>query len=118
MIDDKNKIPEDLTASISFYLDEDDMVWVSAEWTETEEGLDSFAEFMFKLNSGLMLSDCLDFLRQECTKVGKMGLYKDFIIKLNDHYDEADFSGDLKDSEPKKERPVVRPTKVKPSLGY
>lgn len=120
MTDDNNNIPENLTAALSFYLDEDEMIWVSAEWTETEEGIESFAEFMFKLNSGLMLSDQLDFLRQECKQLGKLELYKSFIVSLNACYDEAAFDVDdePEDLKPKKERPVVRPTKVKPSFGY
>ena len=39
--------PENLIASLSFYLDEDEMIWLSAEWSETDEGLDQFADFMF-----------------------------------------------------------------------
>jgi len=108
--------PENLMASLSFYLDQDEMIWVAAEWTETEEGLDAFAEFMFKLNSGIMLSDCLEFLKEECETSGKLDMYKLFIIKLNALYDDAHINNRFGD-EPVKERPVVRPTKVK-SLGY
>jgi hypothetical protein len=126
MTDDNNDMPlaEDLTATLSFYLDKDEMIWVAAEWTETEEGIGAFAEFMFKLNSGLMLSDQLDFLRKECRDRGKLELYKNFIIRLNACYDEyeeqskADLHGESEDLKPKKEKPVVRPTKVKPSFGY
>ena len=105
--------PENLIASLSFYLDEDEMVWLSAEWTETEEGLDQFADFMFKLHSGSLLSDCLDFLKEECEKADKLDMYTNFIFKLNAMYEDI-----TKLESVNKERPVVRPTKVKPSFGY
>tara|TARA_R100000808_G_scaffold5713_1_gene17167 strand:+ start:11564 stop:11914 length:351 start_codon:yes stop_codon:yes gene_type:complete len=108
-------IPENINCSMSFYVDDEDNIWVSAEWTETEEGLDKFAEFMFKLNSGLMLSDSLGFLKEECYSQGKIDTYKRFMLKLNDLYDDVIQEGH-KDAKAK-ERPVVRPTKVK-NLGY
>ena len=68
---------------------------------------------MFKLHSGSLLSDCLDFLKEECEKADKLDMYTNFIFKLNAMYEDI-----AKLESANKERPVVRPTKVKPSFGY
>lgn len=65
---------------------------------------------LFDLHSGALLSDTLDFLRQECSDKDGLESYKLLVAGLTERYD--------KQVGQHQEEPVVKPTQVFPNNPF
>jgi hypothetical protein len=109
--------PSNPAGEITYSIDDDQMVWIEASWTNNQQSVESFALLLHQMHSGELLEDTLRFLKSECAKEGSQNVYKKILITMDKMFAiDDDALAKVASSNDSKEIPVVSPTEI--ALNY
>jgi len=80
----KRKVKKNTVAYIKYLIGTDGFVYIDFGWDDKKDNManESFTELFFKVQSGQLLDNSVDFIREECFKNGNKEEFSRFIKNL------------------------------------